>query len=322
VLVTRVGCAAGFLNIVILFIRFLLRISCLKKISSSDVAKKAGVSRTTVSFVLNNTPGKKIPEQTRLKVLKTVQELGYVVDDSAREIAMAKHYTVGLFICHTKSFFSDAYIIKIIEGMAPVFNKNRVRLILNQIRLDQKSYLQLAKQDQLDGIILINTHDDDQALHELIDSGFPLVVIGTLENRHIRQVDIDTINASRIMTDYLIESGHKRIGTIIHAHSAYDAARLRYEGFQKSMKNAGLAINENWVRYADFSEESGFREMEALLQLEELPTAVFATNDAVAFGAMEAVKAHQLKIPDDISLCGFDDDYLSRFLNPPLTTIA
>ena len=280
-----------------------------KSVSALDVAKKAGVSRTTVSFVLNNTPGKHITEETRQKVLKAAAELNYIPNKEARNLAMIRHHSIGLFICHSQSMFSDAYITRVIEGMAPILNKNRFQLVLQPLKLRQANYLQLAENDRVDGVIILNTYDNDKGLSGISESGFPLVVIGTIANKDIPQVDIDNRKAASEVVNYLVEL-------------IYYAARERLEGYKQSLNEAGIEYIMEFVREADFSEKSGYKAMQEILALPDKPSAVFAGNDIIAYGVIQAIKDAGLSIPEDISIAGFDDDFLSRYLNPPLTTMT
>ncbi|HPC72640.1 MAG TPA: LacI family DNA-binding transcriptional regulator [Treponema sp.] len=291
-------------------------------VSASDVAKLAGVSRTTVSFILNNTPGKHISEATRQRVLQAASALEYVPDEDAVSIARRTHFTIGFFISHSSSIFTDAYIIRLIDGMALVFNKHRCRLVLQPLRQSQTNYVELVRSHSLDGVILINTHVNDPGILELEQAQIPLVVIGSIQGLHIPQVDIDNAAAAREMAEYLLSLGHTKIAMIVHAPISYYAAAHRLEGYRAAMEAAGLEINPEYIRIADFTEASGYRAMRELLDLKDRPTAVFAGNDVVAYGAMQAIQDAGLSIPEDISLAGFDDDYLSRYLNPPLTTVT
>jgi len=293
-----------------------------KMVTSRDVALRAGVSRTTVSFVLNNTPGKNIPAETRLKVLKAAEELGYMVDERARKIAMIKHYSIGLFICHTHSVFCDAYIVGLIEGMAQVLNKNRFQLVLQPLRLKQANYLQLAREDEVDGVILLNTHDHDQGLAEIVAAKFPLVVIGSLALEKILQVDIDNFKAAKEIVEYLIDLGHRDIAMIIHASLDYYAAQERLKGYRSALSENNIPCREELVMQGDFSEESGYQATRKLFAAETLPTAIFAGNDVIAYGVLKAAKDMGLSIPKEISIAGFDDDFASRYLNPQLTTVS
>ena len=293
-----------------------------RKATSADVATKAGVSRTTVSFVLNNTPGKNIPDETRRKVLEAARDLGFVPNEKARDVAMIKHHSIGFFIPHTGYISSDAYIIRVIEGMTPVLNKNRFQLVLQPLKLQEMDYLSRARQDGVDGIILMNTHDDDKGLVELIAARFPLVVIGTVSHPGVLQIDIDNRSAAKSAVEYLISLGHRDIGMILHAPGSYYAARDRFEGYRAAMEGAQLALQKSWIRNADLTEESGYKAMAEILTEEKRPTAMFAGNDVVAYGAMQAIKDAGLAIPEDISIVGFDDDLPSRYVNPPLTTVT
>jgi LacI family transcriptional regulator len=293
-----------------------------KKASSEDVAHRAGVSRTTVSFVLNNTPGKNIPEETRRKVLQAARDLSYTPNPSARSVATTKHHSIGFFIPHSGYISSDAYIIRLIEGMTPVLNKNRFQLVLQQLKLRETGYLAMARRDNVDGIILTNPHDDDKGLSELIAAGFPLVVIGTISNREVCQIDIDNRSAARSAVEYLMGLGHREIGMIVHASLSYYSARDRFEGFREALEAGGLEMSDEWVREANLTEESGYKAMTDILARERRPTAVFAGNDVVAYGVIQAVKEAGLSIPGDVSVVGFDDDLPSRYVNPPLTTMT
>lgn len=293
-----------------------------KRASSSDVAVLAGVSRTTVSFVLNNAPGKNIPEETRRKVLSAAKTLGYIPNQNARSIAMLKHHTVGFFIPHAGYISCDAYILRVIEGMTPVFNKNRSQLVLQPLKLNQVNYIQLAQQDNVDGIILMNTHDGDKGLADLIEAGFPLVVIGSIASRRVCQIDIDNRAAAAEAISHLAGLGHRDIGVIVHAPRSYYAAEERLRGFRDALKTAGIPLRKEWMREANFTEASGYKAMKEILSLKKRPTAVFAGNDVVAYGVIQAIKDAGLSIPGDISIVGFDDDIPSRYVNPPLTTVT
>ncbi|HET6452628.1 MAG TPA: substrate-binding domain-containing protein, partial [Spirochaetia bacterium] len=190
------------------------------------------------------------------------------------------------------------------------------------LKLKQRNYLQLARQDGVDGIIVMNTHDADTGLAEVITAGFPLVVIGTISRRDVCQIDIDNCTSAAAAVRHLVSLGHQDIAMITHAPLTFYAARDRHAGFRAAMRQAGLRVNADWVREANLSEESGYRAMKDILGSRRRPTAVFAGNDVVAYGAAQAVKDAGLGIPVDISLVGFDDDLASRYFNPPLTTVT
>ncbi|MFW5801096.1 MAG: LacI family DNA-binding transcriptional regulator [Spirochaeta sp.] len=293
-----------------------------KRISAEDVGKKAGVSRTTVSFVLNNTPGKSISEDTRQRVLMAAASLGYTPNEAARRLAMTRGKSIGLYICHSKSVFSDAFIMRLIEGMTQTVNKKRVRLVIHQTPLMGSNYLQLAQEDDVSGLILVNTHESDYELQRVVESGFPAVIMDFHEALTVDQIGTDNKQAAYEMVEYLIGLNHRRIAMITHARLEFTASRLRRTGYAEALAAAGIPYDESLVKIGNFTEESGYLRAEELLQLPELPTAIFAGNDVVAYGVLSALRDNGVDVPQQISVVGFDDDFLSRYLNPPLTTMV
>lgn len=292
------------------------------RVSASDVAREAGVSRTTVSFVLNNTPGKSIAEATRRRVLETAARLRYTPDENAQRLARTRHWRIGLFICHSHFVYSDAFVTRSVEGMSQAANRFRAQLIVQPVSLRQSSYLWLAQQDEVDGIILINTHAEDPALTELAQTRFPTVSMDYIDTIAIDQVYVDNEAAAQSIVRHLLDLGHRRIAMIAHAAPLFFASRARLHGYTQALSEMGVDYDERLVRYADFSEQSGYEQMTDLLEGDAGFTAVFAANDVVAYGAMQAILRSGRRIPHEMSLVGMDDDYMSRFLNPPLTTMA
>jgi len=293
-----------------------------KRVSAEDVAREAGVSRTTVSFVLNNTPGKNISENTRQRVLQAASRLGYMPNEDARRLAMFRSRAIGLFICHSQYVYTDAFIIRTVEGMAQAVNRYRLQLVIQPLHLQEGSYLSLARKDRVDGLVLINAHNEDPALSEIVEEGFPVVAMDFLEDWDMDQVYVDNRSAAGELTDYLINLGHRKVAMITHASTVYSASELRLQGYRDALARHTIEFREEYVAYGDFSEHSGFVSMQKFISLPDPPSAVFAGNDVVAYGALRAIRDAGLSVPEDISLVGFDDDYLSRYLNPPLTTMA
>lgn len=290
----------------------------MKRFSSEEVAQRAGVSRTTVSFVLNNTPGKHIPEETRRKVLAVAAELNYTPDLHARKVAKTAKRQVGIVIYHSGSVLSDAYVIRLLEGLGPVLNRRRCRLILIPLRKPAALEAFIDSHD-LDGLLLTNLRLQDWDLENLKKRRVPLVLIGDIPDATVPQIDIDNRTAARLVVEHLADQGHRRIAMIVHAPLQYNAAAERLEAYRQVLAERGL--EEEAVAYADFTEESGYQAMVDLLARSPRPTAVFASNDLVAYGALQAVADAGLEVPHDLSVAAFDDDYPSRFLFPPLTSL-
>lgn len=290
--------------------------------SSAEVARQAGVSRTTVSFVLNNTPGKVIPEETRQRILEVARSLDYRPDMAARRVAKATRRNIGLAIGHSGSIYSDAYVLRLLEGIAPVFNKRRCRLVLVPLGEEQAVDRGLAARHGLDGILVTNLRQGTGTAASMEDPGVPMVAIGVVGDPGVCQIDIDNRQAAQAAVDHLLGLGHRRVAMIVHAPLVYDAAQARLAGYEGALRAARLGPDDRLVRVADFSEESGRLAMRDLLTGQTRPSAVFAGNDAIAWGAMRAIGEAGLRIPEDISLVGFDDDFPSRFLQPALTTVT
>ncbi|HPE36072.1 MAG TPA: LacI family DNA-binding transcriptional regulator [Spirochaetales bacterium] len=292
-----------------------------REVSSRDVANMAGVSRTTVSFVLNATPGKAIPEDTRRRVMDAAASLGYVPDREAAQLAKSTKYLVALAVRHSTSIYSDAYILRLIEGMAPVLNRRRCGFVLVPCGQSCKDIVELVRMTKADGVVITNTLEDDAGVPSLAAAGIPAVVIGTVK-ADAWQIDIDNEAAAHDTVAHLASLGHRRVAMIVHAPASYHAAAERLAGFRRAMAEADVPEASCPVRWADFTEASGRHAMAEILKLKPRPTAVFAGNDAIAYGAMQAIRDAGLSIPEDISIAGFDDDFPSRFVFPPLTTMT
>lgn len=293
-----------------------------KPVSQVEIARIAGVSRTTVSFVLNNVRGKNISEETRQRVVTAAREFGYTPDESAVDTAMSREGAISLFVCHSESAFSDAYIMRLLEGMGPVLHKGRYDLRVVQFRVSRHDYVETARRNGYEGVLLLNTHADDPGIAAFEESRLPFVVIGSLPDADLAQVDIDNAEAAGRVGKYLASLGHRELAVVAHAPETFLAVKARLSGFVGALREEGIEVPPGRIRYAHFTEESGYEATRGLLEGGALPTALFATNDMVAYGAMRAIGEAGLSIPDDISVAGFDDDYMSRFTNPPLTTMT
>ncbi len=295
-----------------------------KRVTSQDVAELAGVSRTTVSFVLNGVIEAKISEETRQRVLEAARQLNYYPASAARSLASGRTNVIGLVLCQSpNSIFADAYLPEVIRGLGEVAQEQGFRILLQSVEdvTRPEAYISLVREKYIDGLIVSGPRSDDAQLSHLAQEGFPIVLLGQLNEVDFNFVDVDNVGAARMATEHLITLGHQRIGLITNAPPQYTASRDRLRGYRLALEAHGLPCDENLVRYGNFREESGYEAMTQLLALEERPTAMFVACDLVAFGAMEAIKEHGLAIPDDIALVGFDDVRLAPYVDPPLTTV-
>ena len=292
--------------------------------TSKDVAKKAGVSRTTVSFVLNKVEGVKISKKTRMRVLQAAYKLGYVPDAAAQSLASGRSKTIGLILTRSpRQIASDTFLTQVLYGLINEVRLHDMRLLLEFVEDShpRETYLDLVGSKRIDGIIFSGPRFDDKALQALLEYGFPTVLMGKLPDSAFHFVDIDNRAAARKAVTHLFNLGRTSIACITNANQSYTAAVERLQGYQEALEQFGLPYNADLVRYGDFDPESGYAQMSSLLKNGHHPEAVFVASDVVAIGAMAAIRERNIRIPEDIALVGFDDVPLARFLDPPLTTI-
>jgi LacI family transcriptional regulator len=295
-----------------------------KRVTAQDVARLAGVSRTTVSFVLNNVTDMRISEETRQKVLEAARLLNYHPDAVARRMVTGQTRVLGFVLRQSpEQAFADLFLPQVLNGLSQAAARQGYQVLFEPIPPDQPNtmYARLVNERHVDGIILSGPRFDDEDLLHLHREGAALVLIGRLPDVEIPYVDVDNIGGARMATEYLIRKGHRRIGLITNAPLSYTASAERLAGYRQALEAAGLPFDETLVRCGNFTPQSGYQAMTDLLQVRPLPTAVFVASDTVALGALQAIRHAGLQIPTDISLIGFDDIPLAGFLDPPLTTV-
>lgn len=295
-----------------------------KRVTSREVAEHAGVSRTTVSLVLNNVQGVQISEKTRQRVIESALALDYVPNAAAQALASRRAQIIGIILTRNPHHIaSDAFLNQILDGLITAVHNYSMRLMIDIVEAEhqRKAYLDLVRAKRIDGLILSGPRFDDQALMALESDRFPTVLMGQLPETDFYSVDIDNFSAAEQAVKHLIGLNHQRIACITNAHPSYTAAAERLRGYQQALASSGLTFDESLVRYGDFDPESGYHHMNDLLEDGRKISAVFVASDVVAIGAKAALRQHGLAIPEDVALVGFDDVPLARYLDPPLTTV-
>ncbi len=289
-----------------------------------QIAEEAGVSRTTVSLVLNDVPGVHISPETRQRIIEVARRLNYYPDAAARTLVSGRTHTIGFVLCQSPDrIFADAFLPEVLRGVGDAMQENGFRVLIHSVEdvSAPEAYIGLVREKHTDGIILSGPRSDDEQLPRLKAEGFPMVLLGQLPGSGIPFVDVDSVGAAKQAVKHLVGLGHRRIGMITNASLAYTAARDRLAGYRQALEEAGLSFDEELVRYGDFREESGRVAMDQLLDLPDPPTAVFVASDLVAFGALVAIKGRGLRVPHDVAVVGFDDVQLAHYVDPPLTTV-
>jgi DNA-binding LacI/PurR family transcriptional regulator len=294
-----------------------------KRVTSHDIAARAGVSRTTVSFVLNNTVGTNISAETRKRVLGVASEMGYVPNSAARMLVSGRSHTLGLVLSNGNLVKVDAFIPALIFGITNVCNTQGYKLLVESIEQSGSAnpYIDLARSKRIDALIVLNPKVGEPGLRELIKMQFPLVIFGSLDEPDENSISTPTSDAAAEATQHLLNLGHRKIAYISYAPFTFCGAVDRLAGFKSALRSSGVQIDNRWVLEGGFDSESGFQAMKELLRRKQRPTALFAGNDTIAIGAMAAIRDAGLRIPEDIAVVGFDDLPFAAYLNPRLTTV-
>lgn len=291
-------------------------------VSISDLARRAEVSVTTVSRVLNNS-SHPVSAATRLRVLKAAEELNYRPNALARAMITRRTQIVGVIVGDS----SDPYFSTIVRGIEAEARKHEYLIIICNTERDpavERNYLELLYDYQVDGIVFAggSVHETMElagVLEELQENGVALVAL----NPHTVvavEICVDNVVAAREMTEHLLELGHRRIALIEGPEDITTTAQRR-QGYREALAEAGLPFEAELLWPGAFTFESGVEAGHRYLATTDKPSAIFASNDQTAIGFMAVVRHAGVRIPEDVSVAGFDDIEQARYVFPPLTTI-
>lgn len=285
-----------------------------------DIARMSGVSRSTVSRVINGDPN--VHDKTRERVNTVINRIGFQPNLAARGLAVGRTGVLGMVIpLGVASLFSDPYFPILIQGVSSTCNSAdySVMLWLGEPEYERRTIANILYNGLVDGVIVSSMLLDDPLIERLAESDRPFLTIGRHPTKeHINYVDVDNRIGSYQVVSHLLRSGRRRIG-VINGPGNTIAGQDRFQGYQDALHDRGLPLNPELISEGDYSEISGYHAMHRLLQARA--EAVFAASDAMAFGAMRAIKEAELHIPEDIAVAGFDDIPLAAISDPPLTTV-
>jgi len=285
-----------------------------------DVAKKSGYSITTVSKILNNYPN--VSVKAKQRVMETVEELGYIPNSSARTLASNKSNMIGVvFAEHLGIGMAHPFFGEVIEGFRKqVELYNYDLLFVSRTIESNKNYHEHLRRRGVDGIVVVSMFADDKESKVFKASDIPAVFID-MNEKDTNSVYSDNFSGGIQAVNHFYENGHRKIAHISGNNAVFPAGE-RTRGFRAGMEKCQLPIKEGYIVDGGyFSYEGGRVAMMKLLSLSEMPTAVFVSGDEMAFGAIKAIKEAGLRVPEDISVIGFDDISLADHVEPPLTTI-
>lgn len=290
------------------------------KLTIKDVAKRSGVSVATVSRILNGLEG--YTEETKNRVLAVVEELGYQRNAIARGLVTKSTNTIGVLM---PSILTLVYaeIIKAIEDVA---HKNNYSVFLCNTGINggrTLDYIRVLGERQVDGIIVASLTPKDEYYKAIMDLNKPTMLVSTMSYKYqIPYVKVDDKQAAYAATQYLIEKGHKKIAMIAGIEEDPIAGLPRINGYIEALKDYGIVVEEGLIKYGDFSYNSGKRAMEDLLEEKKDFTAVFAASDDMAVGALSSAYKKGIRVPEDMSIIGYDNTQIAEMSIPALTVVA
>jgi len=289
------------------------------RVRIEDVAEAAGVSMKTVSRVLNREPN--VKDDTRARVLEAVESLKYTPLFSARSLAGRKSFLIAMLYNNP----SANYLMEIIEGVLAGCEADQYSMVICPLPVEGPKLIEgvdaLIARSQPDGLVLTPPITDSPALlRHLADLDIPYASVSPRNQKKCAGVAMDETQAAYDIVTHLVSLGHRRIAHII-GHPAHGASGWRLTGYRQGLERAGLRYDASLVVDGQFSFESGERGAEILLGLKQPPTAVFAANDDMAAGVMRVALDRGIRIPEELSVCGFDDTPMSNHIFPALTTV-
>lgn len=292
-----------------------------ERFTLEEIGRLAGVSRSTVSRVINGHPN--VREQVRERVMQVVSETGYRPNLAARSLASDRSSIIGLVIPRkVQNFFTDPYFPRLIQGISQGCNaQNQIlSLFLLHTEAEEKQlYPRVLSKGMLDGVIVASTEQGDPLIPRLIESPTPFLVIGRPDDRErASYIDVDNVTAAYQAVLHLIRIGRQRIAAIAGPQNT-SVGEDRLRGYRQALNERGFSIDPDLIRVADFTQQRAYEETKRLLSAN--PDAIFAASDGMALGVLRALREEGRRVPEDISVMGFDDLPPAVNATPPLTTV-
>ncbi|CAH0121495.1 LacI family DNA-binding transcriptional regulator [Paenibacillus sp. MSJ-34] len=295
----------------------------MKRITIKDVAEKAGVSTAAVSYVLNGREGK-VSEDTLAKIKQAISELNYIPDYSARSLASNRSNLIGVVIPQTEDqkqlLLENPFYSDLICGIESELRQHDYHIILSGVEKN-KGYLDLTMQRNLDGAVIMGIFQES-FYEDLKKVKMPIVLIDSyINDDNFKKIRIDDELGGYLATKHLIDNGHTNIALVTGTIRKDGVVEKRYLGYKRALQEANLFYNHDFVFEGSVSYEYGVEAGRQIAEQRQGITAVFATGDMMAFGAVNGLRDRGLTVPDDVSVIGFDDISLANIFIPKLTTV-
>ena len=283
------------------------------------------MSYQTVSRVINNKPD--VTDETRQRVKEAINDLNFRPNLAARSLSGRRSFVIGLIIPYEADYlFRDPHLLAIISGIDAEANARDYNVLLSTAGASKsgiEAYQRFVRNRVADGALVVETAGSETGHSLLVSEGYPYVSLGyDVTGSQICCVHSDDRNGGKIATRHLLDQGHRRIGVINGPPvGAVSSTQERLSGHQEALAEAGLSFDPNLIVYGDYTRPSGQQATEALLALSDSPTAIFALNDRMAMGAIRAIHAAGLRVPEDVAVMGYDDIPTAADFSPALTTV-
>ena len=293
-------------------------LSSQRPLSIKDIARAANVSYSTVSRALQNSP--LVGRKTTEKIQRIAQQSHYRVSAVARSLVTSKTRTIGVVVTSV----SDPFAAEVVTGIEEIAESQHYSVFLANCNADpvrEARVVDSFAERRVDGIIVMASRVGALYMPHLLRLKIPIVLLNNFrQNEFVYSVGIDNLSASHDATTYLISLGHRRIA-YIGDHTGFQSDTDRFGGYRQALLQAGIPFQPELVAHGDGKPAGGEEAMRQILALPKRPTAVFCYNDMSALGALRAARLQKVRVPEDLSLIGFDDLFLASYACPPLTTV-
>ncbi|MGJ9457674.1 LacI family DNA-binding transcriptional regulator [Oceanobacillus sp. CF4.6] len=293
-------------------------------VTIKDVAKATGVSPSTVSRVIADNP--RISPETKKKVRKSLKELGYHPNISARNLVAKSTKAIGVIMpSSADKALQNPFFPEILRGVGSVTHRMQYSMTLSSGQTEEEIFEEVQRMvhgSYVDGVILLYSRINDRVMNFLRENEFPFLIVGKpYENiNEITHVDNDNFSAGKEITKYLIDHGHERIAFIGGSKELF-VTLDRESGYEAALKEAGLEVVETYKIHTEFLKSGGREAVENLLALEKRPTGIVVSDDLMSLGVLSMLEESGVNVPQDISLVSFNNVYLSEITRPALTTV-
>ena len=282
-----------------------------------DVAREAGVSVATVSRVINDSGP--VRDETRRRIREVAQRLRFTPNTTARSLSTRRTHTIGVLLPDVYGeFFSE-----VMRGVDQTARQHKFHILISSWHSEARELEAAirAMRGRVDGLILMASELESATLENNLPERAPVVLINAgIDDAHYDTLNIDNFGGACAMTHHLLQLGHRELRMIRGAAKNRDADE-REKGFRFALAQAGLTCGKSWIVTGDFTEATGYRLTQELLAGPIRPSAIFAANDSMAVGALSALRAAALRVPEDVAVVGFDDIPIAEYVSPALTTV-